>query len=581
MEMPKSQLIKSPRIDVGTKNLMQGVSGSEFQFLDFLESTGQLDAVSCKRARSTFQSSFQNLSTVLLELGLIPDQKLADLQAQFLGLDRIQSTELPTEPVTDLILPQDYQRSSNFMIVDVSDTTVTLATAQPFQTDSIRALGYFLDKRPVIKVIDLSSLSSHLARLVATENFATVEELQSSGIAQEDDIERLRDVARDAPTIKLLNRLIASAVAKNASDIHIEPAEDLVRVRFRIDGALQLAEHLPKETQAGLTSRVKILSRLNIAEQRLPQDGRIRIPIRGRDVDLRVSTTPVLFGESIAMRILDRQEIPLDFAALGFSTTDAAWISRMISQPNGIILVTGPTGSGKTTTLYAALSSLNTPTSKLFSVEDPVEFHLNGVNQIQVKPQIGLDFAAILRSVLRQDPDIVMVGEMRDLETARIAVQASLTGHLVLSTLHTNSAAASITRLLDMGVEDYLLASCLRGVIAQRLVRKLCTDCRERHKVSPEVATMFKIPATTSIHEARGCGKCGGTGYRGRTVIYELLAVGPDVRHLLSQHASESQLEGSAKKAGMTTMFDNARDKILEGETSVDEVMRIIAGSVG
>jgi general secretion pathway protein E len=253
----------------------------------------------------------------------------------------------------------------------------------------------------------------------------------------------------------------------------------------------------------------------------------------------------------------------------------------MISQPNGIILVTGPTGSGKTTTLYAALSCLNTPTSKLFSVEDPVEFHLNGINQIQVKPQIGLDFAAVLRSVLRQDPDIVMVGEMRDLETARIAVQASLTGHLVLSTLHTNSAAASITRLLDMGVEDYLLASCLRGVIAQRLVRKLCPDCCEKQKASPEVAAMFKLSAATAVHEAKGCSKCGGTGYRGRTVIYELLAVGPDVRHLLSQHASESQLENIAKKAGMTTMFDNARSKIMTGETSVDEVTRIIAGSFG
>jgi general secretion pathway protein E len=579
--MTKSQSLENPVIAATSANLLQGLPRTELQFLDFLESTGQLDAVSCKRARSTFQSSSQHLSTVLLELGLIPDQKLADLQAQFLGLDRIQSSELPTEPIADLILPPDYQRSSNFMIVDVSDTTVTVATAQPFQTDSIRALGYFLDKQPEIKVIDLSSLSGHLARLAATENFATVGELQSSGAAQEDDIERLRDVARDAPTIKLLNRLIASAVAKNASDIHIEPAEDLVRVRFRIDGALQLAEHLPKETQAGLTSRVKILARLNIAEQRLPQDGRIRIPIRGRDVDLRVSTTPVLFGESIAMRILDRQEVPLDFAALGFSKPDADWISRMISQPNGIILVTGPTGSGKTTTLYAALSSLNTPTSKLFSVEDPVEFHLNGINQIQVKPQIGLDFAAVLRSVLRQDPDIVMVGEMRDLETARIAVQASLTGHLVLSTLHTNSAAASITRLLDMGVEDYLLASCLRGVIAQRLVRKLCPDCCEKQKASPEVAAMFKLSAATAVHKAKGCSKCSGTGYRGRTVIYELLAVGPDVRHLLSQHASESQLEGSAKKAGMTTMFDNARSKIMTGETSVDEVMRIIAGSFG
>ncbi len=579
--MSKSQSLENPVINTTVANLAQGLQGTELQFLDFLEFTGQLDAVSCKRARSTFQSSSQNLSTVLLELGLIPDQKLADLQAQFLGLDRIQSSDLPTEPITELILPPDYQRSSSFMIVDVNDTTVTVATAQPFQTDSIRALGYFLDKRLVMKVIDLSSLSGHLARLAATENFATVGELQSSGVAQEDDIERLRDVARDAPTIKLLNRLIASAVAKNASDIHIEPAEDLVRVRFRIDGALQLAEHLPKETQAGLTSRVKILARLNIAEQRLPQDGRIRIPIRGRDVDLRVSTTPVLFGESIAMRILDRQEVPLDFAALGFSKQDADWISRMISQPNGIILVTGPTGSGKTTTLYAALSSLNTPTSKLFSVEDPVEFHLNGINQIQVKPQIGLDFAAVLRSVLRQDPDIVMVGEMRDLETARIAVQASLTGHLVLSTLHTNSAAASITRLLDMGVEDYLLASCLRGVIAQRLVRKLCTDCRQKQKPSLEVAAIFKLSAATTIYEAKGCSKCSGTGYRGRTVVYELLNVGPDVRHLLSQHASESQLEGSAKKAGMTTMFDNARSKIMDGETSVDEVMRIIAGSFG
>jgi general secretion pathway protein E len=466
------------------------------------------------------------------------------------------------------------------MVLDASDKDFTVATARPFRTDSIRALAYYLEKAPVLAVIEQSVLSSHLTKLMAIENGAAEREHDSHDGVQEQDIERLRDVARDAPTIKLLNRLIALAVERNASDIHIEPLEDQLRIRFRIDGTLQLAEVLNKESQAGLISRIKILAHLNIAEQRLPQDGRIRVPVRGRDVDLRVSTAPVMHGESVALRILDRHEIPLDFESLGFADSDVTVIRRMLGQPNGIILVTGPTGSGKTTTLYTGLTSLNRAGSKLFSVEDPVEFHLAGVNQIQVKPQIGLDFAAVLRSVLRHDPDIVMVGEMRDLETARVAVQASLTGHLVLSTLHTNSASASVTRLLDMGIEDYLLASCLRGLVAQRLVRKLCPKCRTVTVPDHKTLDRLNLAVSDRVYMAKGCPECSGTGYRGRTVIYELMEFGPELRARISQKAPEAEIESAARQSGMMTMLQNARVKVLNATTSVDEVLRAISWQI-
>ena len=551
----------------------------EQDFLSFLAVKGDLDAASSARISATMKSSAQSADTVMLELGLIPEARLADLLAEFCGGMRIQAQDLPSELWPDLRLPESFVRNSGLLVTDVTDTTVTVATSRPLQTDQIKALGYFLDRQPIVRIVEQTALANHLARLLAAEQATVAPEPDAGSDAHDDDIERLRDVARNVPTIKLLNRLISTAVDRGASDIHLEPLEDQVRVRFRIDGVLHTVEVLAKDTQAGLTSRVKILARLNIAEQRLPQDGRIRVPVRGRDIDLRISTTPVLHGESVALRILDRQEIPLDLEALGFFKKDAQRLQDMFRHPNGIVLVTGPTGSGKTTTLYAALSLLNNPDSKLFSVEDPVEYRLKGVNQIQVKPQIGLDFAAILRSVLRQDPDIIMIGEMRDLETARIAIQASLTGHFVLSTLHTNSAVAAVTRLHDMGTEDYLLASCLRGVLSQRLVRKLCDFCRVKTNPDDVTQRLFQLAQNQTVFEPKGCTKCNSTGYRGRTVIYELLEITPDIRQSITDKAAEADILRAAKSAGMVPMHILAREKITQGVTSVDEVMRATSGA--
>jgi general secretion pathway protein E len=458
-------------------------------------------------------------------------------------------------------------RVNDMVALALDESRLTVASAKPLHSELLRSLTYFTGLDVELHVATAAELKKLQA--LATQIDAP---LADAEIADADDIERMRDAARDAPTIKLVTRLIADAVQQGASDIHIEPQNEQVRVRYRIDGALRTVENLPKHMQAGIVSRIKILARLNIAEQRLPQDGRMRVAVRGKDVDFRVSTAPVLNGESIALRILDRHEVMLDFASIGFAADDIAQLSALCAEPNGIVLVTGPTGSGKTTTLYAALSAINRPESKIFTVEDPVEYHLEGINQIQVKTQIGLDFAAVLRSVLRQDPDIVMVGEIRDGETAKIAIQAALTGHLVFSTLHTNSAAASVTRLLDMGVEDYLLASTLRGVVAQRLVRKLCPSCRKPEVIPAVITQRFQLAANTPMHVATGCAQCGGTGYRGRTLICEFLRVTPDVKALITRHASATEIND----AGVAhSLLAHGIERVIAGETSLDEVMRV------
>jgi general secretion pathway protein E len=384
-------------------------------------------------------------------------------------------------------------------------------------------------------------------------------------------------MASEAPVIRLVHDLVTRAVEVRASDIHIEPWADSVRVRYRIDGVLTPVETLPLSLRAAVTSRLKIMAHLNIAERRLPQDGRIRSTVRGKEIDVRVSTVPTMMGESVVLRILDRSSIQLDFAALGFGGARHEMFMNLLTQPNGIILVTGPTGSGKTTTLYTALSVLNKTESKLFTVEDPIEYQLAGINQLQVQPKIGLTFAHALRAILRQDPDIIMVGEIRDLETAQMAIQASLTGHLVLSTVHTNSAAATITRLMDMRVEDYLLASTLTGVLAQRLVRRLCGRCSEPAE-APSLVVERIAGQDRDLRGLRakvGCEVCRNTGYSGRTTISELLVMSNTVRQRMLQGASESVIEAAAIEGGMVTMFDDGLGKALRGETTIDEVLRV------
>jgi general secretion pathway protein E len=543
-------------------------------FLDFLQSEGVFDTATAKRAAAAIAQSREPLESILLELGLIEEHRLLHALGKALDLELASPSELISEPVADDRIQVAFLKQTQILPLEISETTLTLATAFPLEDDSARALSYDLDRQLVLKLAPAADISRQLQLLDTGTNSETInlDDTEAAATILDADAERLRDLASEAPIIRLLNRLVAQAVDAEASDIHIEPLEDSIRVRFRIDGALQSVERLDRSLQMGLTSRIKILSRLNIAEQRLPQDGRIRLAIKGKEIDFRVSTSPTLYGESVVLRILDRRELALNFAALGFSEQSQTQLKAITQVPNGIFLVTGPTGSGKTTTLYAALAALNRSDAKLFTVEDPIEYHLKGVNQILVKPQIGLDFANILRSILRQDPDIIMVGEIRDGETAKIAVQAALTGHLVLSTLHTNSAAASITRLRDIGVDSFLLAATMRGILAQRLVRKLCPRCKKPAQARAE------SPTQTSF-EAVGCPHCAGTGYRGRTVVYELLEETEAVRQAIIKEKPESDIETIARSEGMTLLRDSARLKIEAGDTSLEEVRRVLGAA--
>ena len=397
--------------------------------------------------------------------------------------------------------------------------------------------------------------------------------------ASEFDLQRLRDIANEAPVIRRVNQIVADAIEARASDIHIEPSLEAVHVRYRIDGVLRTVETLPPGLKAAIASRIKIMSRLDIAERRLPQDGRIKLAVRGVDIDFRVSTIPTAHGESIVMRILDRSHVTLDFEALGFDPETIQSLRQTMCNPNGIVLVTGPTGSGKTTTLYTALKELSSPDVKVFTVEDPIEYQLPGVNQVQMQPAIGLDFPSALRAILRQDPDIIMIGEIRDAETARIAIQASLTGHLVFSTLHTNSAAASITRLIDMGVENYLIASTVKAVLAQRLVRRLCPHCAKPLAAAEQWRS--RLASERFACEAErlsgpvGCAHCGPSGFSGRSTIAELLPMNDQIHRLVCESATDSDLEAAARKAGMTSMYQNGMAKAWRGETSVDEILRV------
>jgi general secretion pathway protein E len=387
--------------------------------------------------------------------------------------------------------------------------------------------------------------------------------------ADSEDVEHLRDMASEAPVIRLVNNMIARAVEQRSSDIHLEPFEKEFRVRYRIDGVLYAMDAPPKELRAAVVSRLKLMARLNIAERRLPQDGRIKLKTLGKEIDLRVSTLPTLYGESLVMRLLDRSagdfyELP----NLGFPERMLARMEHYTSQPHGIFLVTGPTGSGKSTTLYSALKRINLPDKKIITIEDPVEYQMDGINQIHVNPQIGLTFATGLRHIVRQDPDVIMVGEIRDLETAEIAIRAALTGHLVFSTLHTNDAPSAITRLTDMGVENYLIASSLMAVLAQRLVRVICPECRA-------VDEGRSAALGRQVYRGAGCAQCSGTGYRGRQGIFEMMEVHEEVRRLVVQNADATVLAAAARNNGMIALKEDGWDKVNRGVTTVEEVLRV------
>lgn len=547
----------------------------EVGFLDFLESRGLIDNVAASRVAAAKSISAHTDDILILELGLLPEAKLADAEAEFLELARAHPENFPDMPLELEGIHHRFLSEKYLLPLGYDGQKLIIASARPFDVETLKGLSFFLGGPFEVRVATGSEVQAQLRRQFAG---AVDESGPAESKVHEGDVERLKDAARDQPIVKLLNRIVASAIAETASDIHIEPQDDVLRVRFRIDGALRVHENFPADNAAGLVSRIKILARLNIAEHRLPQDGRLRLAVRGREVDFRVSTTPIVNGESVALRILDRHELPLDFVSLGFSPDATAQLHRLSSLPNGIVLVTGPTGSGKTTTLYAALKLLNNAASKVFTVEDPIEYQLAGANQIQVNSLIGLDFTHVLRSVLRQDPDVIMIGEIRDLETAKIAIQAALTGHLVLSTLHTNSAVATLTRLADMGLEKYLVMSCLNGVVAQRLMRRLCTSCKTEMILPAKMAEELGLSAPAKVWKPCGCERCGGTGYRGRIVVYEILEITPAIRQAMSRQATTDEIEVLAQRDGMQLLYDQAMGCALAGDTSIEEVLRVLAG---
>lgn len=553
-------------------------------FCQVLVDGGKLSPMDVERVRRLEKETKERLHLIVAKLGMVSESEVALALATSLDLPMAGEDDYPSTPIASGSFTVSFLKQHRVVPLREEEDCLCLAMADPTDQYAIKAMEMSAGVRISPWVGVPAEVENALDRLYKTEdpdlsgyahNFEDEDDRQT-----EQDIARLRDMASEAPVIRMVNQLINNAVELRASDIHIEPFERRLRVRYRLDGVLRDVDAPPHHLQAAIVSRIKIMAGLNIAERRLPQDGRIKITVRGKDIDMRISTIPVMFGESVVMRILDREEIRLDFEELGFSDPALPRFRETLNRPNGILLVTGPTGSGKTTTLYACLTELNKPNVKILTVEDPIEYQIEGINQVQVKPQIGLTFVHALRSFLRQDPDILMIGEIRDLETAEIAVQASLTGHLVLSTLHTNDAASSISRLLDMQVEDYLLASTVSGVLAQRLVRKLCPHCKEPHADNSGILERLGVKQIEGqqlppLFKAVGCSRCRGGGFLGRTTIVEFLPVTDRIRGLVLQHANAQELRRAAIEDGMSSMYDDGLRKIVDGITTIEEVLRV------
>jgi general secretion pathway protein E len=544
---------------------------------------GRLRPDDLARARAYRDQHGGNLLTLLVRLGLVSERDLAIAQSELLEVPMCSEKDYPEQaPKIDSISVR-FMKQQHLVPVRVSDGVLEVVMADPQNPAMLKALRMAsgLDVKPLVGIT--SEIDNAVERYFGGGRSAMgqiAEGLGQDGEAEdEENVEHLRDLASEAPVIRLVNLILQRAVEARASDIHIEPFENRLKVRYRVDGVLQEVEAPPARSTAAVISRVKIMAKLNIAERRLPQDGRIMHRVQGKELDLRVSTVPTSHGESVVMRILDREAVTLDFASLGFADDTRDQFIHALEMPHGIILVTGPTGSGKTTTLYTALSQLNSPERKIITVEDPVEYQLEGVNQIQAKSSIGLNFASALRAIVRQDPDVIMIGEMRDLETAKIAIQSALTGHLVLSTLHTNDAAGGVTRMLDMGVEDYLLTSTVNAIMAQRLVRRLDPSTRQSFEVLPEMIDELGLRELTdreSITLYRpGASEANPTGYEGRCSIVELLLMSDEIRRMVMRQATSGEIERQARAEGMRTMYQDGMLKALAGTTSAEEVLRV------
>jgi len=545
-----------------------------------------LSSEEMERVRKLQEEQQVSLSRLVVELGFLSEEDLLPVMRDHFALPLMSLRDAPNAPLP-IDLPGsigDFFKLARMVPIKIEGRELIVAIADPTELSRLHAIELATGLR--VKAV-LAKEKEIVARIEAlyggsytSEGTADESAPAFDGIAEDEDVAHLRDMASEVPVIRLVNQMLVRALESRASDVHIEPFENQLKVRYRIDGILHEVESPPRQLKGAVISRLKILAQLNIAERRLPQDGRIKTRLGGKDIDLRISTVPTLYGESVVIRLLERGQIFTQLETLGFPPVQLSRFNELILKPHGMILVTGPTGSGKTTTLYGALQKINDPGKKIITIEDPVEYQLGGVNQIHVKPQIGLTFATGLRSIVRQDPDVIMVGEIRDAETAEIAVQAALTGHLVFSTLHTNDAAGAISRLLEMGVQDYLLSSSLLGVLAQRLVRRLCPGCRKEVPFTGLEGVAFDMAtangeALPSIWEASGCEACSGTGYLGRVGVFELLLVTADICKLINQKADANAIRNLAVLQGMRLLREDAWDKVRQGITTLAEVVRV------
>src|SRR5918996_5114178 len=523
------------------------------------------------------------LTRLVVELGFLSEEDLLPVLRDHFDIPMMSLKDVANTPLPIDLPPGigDFFKLARMVPVKIDGRALLVATTDPLDLSRLHALELAVGLRVKPVLAREKEIAARIEALYSSNYAANGnQEAMAEPIGDEEDVAHLRDMASEVPVIRLVNQMLVRALESRASDVHIEPFENQLKVRYRIDGILHEIESPPRQLKAAIISRLKILAQLNIAERRLPQDGRIKIRLAGKDIDLRIATVPTLYGESVVIRLLERGQIFTQLDAIGFPSDILNHFDSMILKPHGMILVTGPTGSGKTTTLYGALQKINDPGKKIITIEDPVEYQLSGVNQIQVKPQIGLTFANGLRSIVRQDPDVIMVGEIRDAETAEIAVQAALTGHLVFSTLHTNDAAGAISRLLEMGVQDYLLSSSLLGVLAQRLVRRLCKTCRKEVSFSnfdsnePELSLPSgNLPQ--QVWEAVGCNICSGTGYLGRVGIFELLPVTSEICKIIVQRADAGTIRNLAVQQGMKLLREDGWDKVRAGVTTLAEVLRV------
>lgn len=540
---------------------------------DILVESGLLTKEQLERTLSQ-KSPHEKLGDALLREGYLTEQQLIEVLEFQLGIPHVNIFQYPIDEQVIQLVPKELAKRHQVMPIRIDDNKLFVAMADPMDYFAMEELRMVTGYQIIPGIATKDALYQTITKYYDLQE--SLEEVMHDYVPEE-TIDETGITDEDSPVVRLVNQIIENAIAQRASDIHIDPQELDVRVRYRVDGVLRTERFLPKSMQNVIIARIKIMGNLNITESRVPQDGRIKMNINFKPVDIRLSTLPSVYGEKVVMRVLDLTNTLDQLDRLGFTDENMNVFEQMINRPNGIVLITGPTGSGKSSTLYAALNRLNAEEVNIITIEDPVEYQLEGINQIQVNDQVGMTFASGLRAILRQDPDIIMVGEIRDLETAQIAIRASLTGHLVLSTLHTNSSIAALTRLIDMGIEPFLIASSLTGIVAQRLVRRICRDCVTKVAPTEREKEIFQQSGIEidEVYRGEGCASCGGTGYRGRIAIHEVLPVDEDIRSLVMKSASASEIRSYARKSGMKFLIDDGLQKVKQGLTTTEEVLRV------